>query len=210
MPRTEPFDNYSDRYDAWFEKNSAVYRAELETIRQILPSPGGMGLEVGVGSGKFAAPLGISIGVEPSEQMARKAERLNIQVFRGVAEDLPFPNDQFDFVLMVTTICFVDDVLASFREAFRVLKPGGSIVVGFVDKESELGKRYLEKRNTSVFYQEAVFFSTPEVCQYLRDAGFDDLTFKQTLIPSEKEGTIREGFGQGAFVAVKGIKRAGN
>jgi hypothetical protein len=75
--------------------------------------------------------------------------------------------------------------------------------VGFVDKESELGKRYLEKRNTSVFYQEAVFFSTPEVCQYLRDAGFDDLTFKQTLIPSEREETIREGFGQGAFVPRK-------
>ncbi len=209
MPKTEPFDNYSDRYDAWFEKNSAAYRAELETIRQILPPSGGKGLEVGVGSGKFAAPLGISIGVEPSERMARKAERLNIQVFRGVAEELPFPNDQFDFVLMVTTICFVDDIFTSFQEAFRVLKPGGSIIVGFVDKESELGKRYFEKRNTSVFYQEAVFFSTPEVCQYLRDAGFGDLTFKQTLIPSERDGTIREGFGQGAFVAVKGVKRAG-
>jgi hypothetical protein len=90
MPKTEPFDQYSDRYDAWFEKNSAVYRAELEAIRRMLPPRESKGLEVGVGSGKFAVPLGISIGVEPSEQMARKAERLNIQVVRGVAEDLPF------------------------------------------------------------------------------------------------------------------------
>jgi SAM-dependent methyltransferase len=207
MPKTEPFERYSDRYDEWFERHCEIYHAELEAIRQLIPSPHAKGLEVGIGSGKFAVPLGIKIGVEPSETMAAKAERHGIRVVRGVAEDLPFSDAEFDFVLMVTTICFVDDILKSFQEAFRVLKPGGCIIVGFVDKESELGKQYMDKRNTSLFYKEATFFSTQEVCNYLTDAGFVNLTFKQTLIPGETQETIQDDFGKGAFVAVKAVKQ---
>ncbi len=117
----------------------------------MMPSPEARGLEVGVGSGKFAVPLGIKIGVEPAEKMAVKAEKQGIRVFRDVAEELPFSDSEFDFVLMVTTICFVEDILKSFREAFRVLKPRGCIIVGFVDKESELGKQNLDRRDTSFF-----------------------------------------------------------
>ena len=207
MPKTEAFEKHSDRYDEWFERNRDVYHAELEAIRQLMPHhPQSNGLEVGVGSGKFAVPLGIKIGVEPSEKMAIKAERQGIRVFRHVAENLPFPDSEFDFVLMVTTICFVDDILESFREAFRVLKPRGCIIVGFVDKESELGKHYSDKRNTNVFYKEATFFSAQEVCEYLTDAGFGDLTFRQTLIPGEKQQMIQSGFGKGGFVVIKGVK----
>ena len=140
------------------------------------------------------------------ERMAAKAEKQGIRVFRGVAEDLPFSDSEFDFVLMVTTICFVDNVLKSFREAFRVLKPHGCIIVGFVDRESELGRQYSENRDTSVFYKEATFFSTREVHQYLMDAGFGDMIFKQTLISGEAQEMIQDGFGKGAFVVIKGEK----
>ncbi len=206
MPKIKPFEKYSDRYDEWFEKNNDIYHAELETIRQLMPPLPGNGLEVGVGSGKFAVPLGIKIGVEPSEKMAIKAERQGIRVFRHVAENLPFSDSAFDFVLMVTTICFVDDILKSFTEAFRVLKPYGCIIIGFVDKESELGKHYTDKRNTSVFYKVATFFSTQQVCKFLAEAGFGDFTFKQTLIPGETQEKIQNGFGKGAFIVIKATK----
>ena len=206
MPKTEPFDRYSDRYDEWFERNRDVYNAELEAIRELIPFPQAKGLEVGVGSGKFAVPLGIKIGVEPSERMAAKAESHGIRVFRNVAEDLPFGDCEFDFVLMVTTICFVDDIIKSFKEALRVLKPHGHIIVGFVDKESALGKRYLDKRDTSLFYKEATFFSAQEVGSHLMAAGFGDLNFRQTLIPGETRESIQDGFGKGAFVVAKAVK----
>ncbi|MBN2382565.1 class I SAM-dependent methyltransferase [bacterium] len=206
MPKTGPFEEYSARYDEWFERNLTVYHYELEAILELLPAPEANGLEVGVGSGKFAVPLGIKTGVEPSEKMAIKAVKQGIRVIRSVAEDLPFFDSTFDYVLMVTTICFVDDILKSFREAFRVLKPYGCIIVGFVDKESELGKQYREKRNASVFYKEATFFSTQQVCTYLTDAGFGDFTFKQTLIPGETKVMIQNGFGRGAFVVAKAVK----
>ena len=207
MPNIEPFENHSDRYDEWFEAHADAYYAELEAVRLVIPPPPARGLEVGVGSGKFAVPLRIRIGVEPSEKMAGKAEEQGIRVLRGVAEKLPFPAAEFDFVLMVTTICFVDDILQSFKEAFRVLKPGGCIIVGFVDKESELGKEYIAKRDESVFYKDATFFSTQEVSGHLKDAGFENPSFKQTLIPGEPQGTIRDGFGTGAFVVAKSVKQ---
>ena len=205
MPKTAPFEKYSDAYDAWFEKHGEAYDAELEAIRRLIP-PDAEGMEVGIGSGKFAVPLGIKVGVEPAKQMAIKAREQGIRVYPGVAEALPFSDDAFDFVLMVTTICFVNDVVKSFREARRVLKPGGCIIVGFVDKESELGRRYEERKEGDKFYREATFFSAREVLEYLEEAGFEIAEIRQTLAPGKPAGTVLDGFGRGAFVAIKGVK----
>ena len=206
MPKTEPFEKHSDAYDEWFKKNIDLYEAELEAIRQLIPPPGAEGMEVGVGSGKFAAPLGIKIGVEPSEKMAIKARTQGINVYPGVAEKLPFSDGRFDFVLMVTTICFVDNVIKSFKEVFRVLKPGGCIIIGFVDKESELGRQYADKKEKSKFYKVASFLSTQEVLKYLKKAGFGIVKIRQTLISGELPKTILDDFGRGAFVVIKGVK----
>ncbi|MEE4607952.1 MAG: class I SAM-dependent methyltransferase [Desulfobacteraceae bacterium] len=206
MPKIEAFQRYSDAYDAWFQENADKYEAELALIRRLLPPSGARGMEVGIGSGKFAVPFGIRIGVEPSREMALKARQHGIQVIAGVAEHLPLSDDCFDFVLMVTTICFVDDAAAAFAEAHRVLKPGGGLIVGFVDKESDLGRRYDANRNQSRFYREATFFSTREVMDHLEAAGFRIDRIEQTLIPGDKGGRILEGFGQGAFVGLRGVK----
>jgi ubiquinone/menaquinone biosynthesis C-methylase UbiE len=207
MPKIEAFEKFSDEYDRWFDNHPDWYTAELEAIRQLIPPAGEEGMEVGVGSGKFAGPLGIKIGVEPSEKMASKARLQGIDVHSGIAEKLPFSNGRFGFVLMVTTICFVDDIAKSLREAFRVLKTGGFIIVGFVDRESELGKQYSEKKENSKFYKDVTFFSTPEVLKYLQGSGFVITNVLQTLIPGELPKTILEGFGRGAFVAIRGMKK---
>ncbi len=206
MPNIEPFEKYSDEYDNWFDYHIDFYQAEFEAIRRLMPPAGANGVEVGAGSGKFAIPLGIRIGVEPSEKMARKARLRGVDVFPGIAEELPFYDELFDFVVMVTTICFVDDVVKSFREALRVLKPGGFVIVGFVDRESELGRKYIEKEESSKFYKNATFFSATEVLQYLKESGFTVTNVLQTLIHGESPKTILEGFGKGAFIVVKGMK----
>jgi len=205
VPKTAPFEAFSDAYEQWFETHREAYELEVRAVKSLLP-PVGRGLEVGVGSGRFAAPLGIAVGVEPSTQMAARARSRGIRVLKGVAENLPVSNASFDFVLMVTTICFVDDVDASLREALRVLRPGGVIVIGFVDRESELGRAYLQRKNDSRFYRPATFFSTPEVLAHMSRSGFGSFHVRQTLIPGNGEQAIEDGFGRGAFVVARGVK----
>jgi len=83
------FDECTADYDAWFDSHHDLYQAELAAVRSLLPTCG-KGIEIGVGTGRFAASLGIAVGVEPSPQMAEMARLRGINVIEGVAEDLPF------------------------------------------------------------------------------------------------------------------------
>jgi SAM-dependent methyltransferase len=206
-PLTEPFDQFRDAYEEWFVRNHESYLLELDALRQLMPSGFSSSLEVGVGTGLFAQPLGIGTGVEPSPAMAEFARNRGIKVFHGVAESLPFPDSSFDLLLMVTTVCFVDDALSAFSEARRVLTAGGCILVGFVDRESDLGQRYQENRHGSRFYRDATFYSVTEVISLLERAGLSIAETRQTLIDGEA-GAILDGWGRGAFVVIKAVKLA--
>jgi len=140
------FEVEAERYDRWFDSHRAAYESEVEAIRAALPVPHGHGLEIGVGTGRFATPFGIMEGVEPAAAMRRIAEARGIHAVEGVAETLPFDDETFDFALMVTTICFVSDPARSCCEAWRVLKPGGRFLVGLVDLDSFLGREYETRR----------------------------------------------------------------
>lgn len=201
MANTNAFDLHSDDYDRWFDDHEVLYQAELKALQTVVPKHG-EGLEIGVGSGQFADPLGIRTGVEPSEEMAAKARLRGINVYPGVAEQVPFPDENFDYVLMVTTICFVDDIEQSFREAWRILRKNGVLILGFVDRESEIGRAYLARKEESVFYREATFYSTEEVLSYVKRAGFTNPTIMQTLFSEKPIDTIRPGYGIGSFVVI--------
>ena len=116
MPRTEPFEQHPDRYDQWFERHPHVFAAEVRALRSLMPRDG-RGLEIGVGTGRFAERLGIGKGVDPSPVMRRRGRERGINVREGVAEDLPYADGQFEVAVLVTTICFVDDVETSLAEA---------------------------------------------------------------------------------------------
>jgi ubiquinone/menaquinone biosynthesis C-methylase UbiE len=207
MARIEPFEKYSKEYDEWFIKNQNIYLVELNAIKSLIPSDK-FGVEIGVGTGRFALPLGIKVGLEPSKKMAEISRKRGIQVYEGVAEKLPFNDETFDFILLVTTICFVDDLEESFKEAYRVLKTDGFILIGFVDKESELGKSYQLKMEKSKFYKDATFYSVKEVIDMLKKINFKDMIIKQTVFFSQtgKLESIEDGYGNGSFVVIKANK----
>ncbi|KAA0888393.1 class I SAM-dependent methyltransferase [Oryzomonas rubra] len=203
------FNENAADYDIWFDSNSDLYQAELQALRLFIPGNKN-GIEIGVGTGRFAVPLGIPIGVEPAPQMAELARQRGIVVVEGIAEVLPFADSSFDFAVMVTVVCFLDDVLQAFREAFRILKPSGLLIVGFIDRESELGRKYNQKKAHSMFYRDATFYSVNELEALLVKAGFSAFSYRQTLLPEESSLlTVKDGYGSGGFVVVCAHKKEG-
>ncbi len=216
MPKTKPFDENYEQYEEWFENNKYAYLSELKAVKHFIPEdkkgidPIGItsnGVEIGIGSGKFAIPLGIKVGIDPSKAMAKLARERGLKVYIGVGEKLPFGSSSFDFALMVTTICFLNNVEKSFSEVKRILKPGGSFIIGFVDKQSALGKQYLRYKNGNVFYKIAEFFSTKQVLEIFKNTGFKDFEIVQTVFGElssiNEVQNFRDGYGEGGFVVIK-------
>jgi len=207
MPRISAFQQHVEEYEAWFGEHLWVYQAELRAVKSLLPLQT-RGLEIGLGSGRFAAPLDIRIGIEPSAQMGAIALERGVPVIQGIAEALPLKSGIFDFALMVTTICFVDNPQQSVREAYRVLRNGGHLVIGLVDRDSPIGQVYLEHKEESVFYREATFFNVREVLNMLKESGFGEFEFRQTIFGRLDEVKASEpvklGYGDGSFVVVRG------
>jgi len=201
------FDQNTLEYDQWFEKHSAVYQSEILAIQQAIPQ-NKKGIEIGVGTGRFAEPLNIKFGVEPSENMAKLAKQRGIKVYKAHAENLPIDNATFDFVLMVTTVCFLSDISKAFSEVHRILKPNGEVILATIDKNSELGRIYEKEKFSNKFYSDAHFHSTEELTAILQQSRFQKFQYWQTLT-SLKENEIEQpekGYGKGSFVVIKANK----
>lgn len=201
------FDRYYKRYDSWYTKNKFAYLSELEALKKVIP-PNGKGLEIGVGTGRFASSLGIKYGIDPSKNMLKIAQKRGVNVRQGWGEKLPFARSTFDYIVIIITICFVKNPYKVLAQARRVLKRNCKIIIGIIDKNSFLGKFYRSKK--SVFYTRANFFGIRELAGLMKVAGFRHLSYYQTIyalphkiISVEKP---KKGFGEGGFVVISGKK----
>ena len=142
--------------------------------------------------------------------MREKAKKRGIRGMDAFAENLPYADKSKDAVLMVTTICFVDDIYKSFREVHRVLKDDGHFIIGFVDKTSPLGKFYLKHKDENVFYRDAIFFGTEELYGLLEDTGFKISNTFQTVFGKIEEinevQNVLVGYSRGGFIVIKAKK----
>jgi len=202
------FNRYAERYDKWFDLNPFVFKSELIVLRKVLPKDG-IGVEIGVGTGRFASSLNIKIGIDPSISMLRIAKKRKINLVRAVSEDLPFLDSSIDFLLMNTVLCYVNDPIRSIREARRVLRPNGKLIIGMIDGDSFLGRIY--KSNGSSFYKDARFYPVLDVLSWLRRFDFGEIEVFQTMFKKTSEikeiEPVKEGYGEGGFVVISSKKR---
>src|SRR3972149_5949690 len=199
------FEEAALEYDEWFETHEWVYKSEVEAIKNLIPETG-EGIEIGVGTGRFSVPFGIKVGVEPAKAMAEIARKRGIHVYEAKAENLPFHANSFDFALMVTTLCFLEDTFHALKEIKRILKPTGKIVIGMLDEDSPPGKLCEEKRKKSKFYRDARFYSVNQVLDWLKKLKFNNLQTVQTIFKNPDKiqslEPIEKGFGKGLFVVI--------
>jgi len=175
------FDSEAENYDSWYETKLGKFVDEVETrcaFSLLLLEKGKRVLDIGCGSGNFSfklAKMGYRVvGVDLSEEMlaiAKKravAEGLDIEFITMDAHHLDFADDSFDCVFSMAVYEFLDDSEKALEEMFRVTRPGGTIIMGTINRGSDWGRLY----TSPAFMEKTVFkyakLATPEEIETLK------------------------------------------
>ncbi len=186
------FDKYAERYDSWFERNWIIAHNELRVLREFsIENPS---LEVGVGSGFFASRLRVSLGIDPSWNMLKIAKMRGVDVIQALGEMLPIRNNCFKTILIIVTLCFVEEPEKLIQECIRILKDYGKIIICIIPRDSSWGKHYIElSKKEHPFYSKAKFYTIRQIQELLQKhklkhtKTIGTLTFKPEEEPRQEE-----------------------
>ena len=169
--------NATRAYDAWCRRpqNKAAIERELQLMMDLLaPMPGRSALDIGCGTGiglRALSDSGLQVtGIDPSTYMldlsihslGNKAD-----LHRGMAEDLPFEDNEFHYACIVKTLEFVEDLEKSIQEACRVTKD--RLFIGIINRYALSGKSSWPKTGAlPAQFENARFFSLWELKKVLR------------------------------------------
>ncbi|MBT3338854.1 MAG: class I SAM-dependent methyltransferase [Anaerolineae bacterium] len=127
-----PFDHF-DLLAPIYEKVIPASATEA-MLRELNPSPSCRLLDAGGGTGRVSGSLQEHVGsVVLSDismgMLKQAAEKDNLRPTCALTEAMPFADDYFDCVLMVDALHHVNDQVQTARELWRIIKPGGRIVI---------------------------------------------------------------------------------
>ncbi len=169
----------ANHYDEYYltEFGKEVDRQEKALVKEFLEQvPVKQILELGCGTGhwtQFFSELGYTItATDNSEAMLAIAHNKNKNAVFQKADvlNLPFSAYQFEFIVSITMLEFVDDINKAFNEIYRILKPEGWLLLGSLNINSALG---ITKNNNDIFRnahffkgrinKTIIFFGTPQL-----------------------------------------------
>ena len=139
-------------------------------------------LEIGFGSGifikKYMSHVSKIAGIDHSEDMVKLAFDINRKLVEsgkaefkhGIASSLPWADSEFTVVAAIEVFFFLDETEKTLKEIFRVLKPGGRLVIEMAyNKDDGVDhKKYMKKMNLKLY-------SGEEIRNLLKKAGFNDI-----------------------------------
>ena len=167
--RIDIANSYDDYYNTDFGKK--VDLIEKEIIKDIISEISrDQMLELGCGTGhwtEFFLKEGFELTAldisEPMLELAR-AKGLNAKFIKGDTVKLPFADETFRVIASITMLEFVQNQDVVLREMYRVLKPGGYLILGSINASSILGKN---KESDEVF-KNAKLLTYSELTQKLQ------------------------------------------
>lgn len=158
----------------WLSRQAVVGRA----IRALSAKSQGRILDIGCNSGAFLSTFNTKWeheGVELSNTLSEVArERLpGCRIHSLPFEDLEFESDTFDVVTSFAVIEHVYDPQRFVREAFRILKPGGLLVLMTGDRESKMARRYGADWPLYLSPDHVSYFNADSLLTLVRLVGFE-------------------------------------
>jgi ubiquinone/menaquinone biosynthesis C-methylase UbiE/DNA-binding transcriptional ArsR family regulator len=154
----------------------AAIRAALadKPFRSLLDLGTGTGRMLELFGGEIERGLGLDLSLDMLLLARDRLERAGLKhcsVRQGDLYDLPLANDTFDVVILHQVLHFLDDGARAIKEAARVLRPGGRLlVVDFAPHEQEfLRERFAHRR---------LGFAAETVTQWLTAAGLEPVLHK--------------------------------
>ena len=172
MVKNELFDAQAAEYELWYRTPEGRYADALEKglfLRLIQPESGQSVLDIGCGTGHnlaFFRELGLKVtGIDASEPMLDIASGklgTDVKLHCGHAEELPFENNSFDIVTLITVMEFVSEPIKVLKEAARVARE--QIYLGILNKASLLAvNRRIKGKFRDSIYNQARFYSIWEI-----------------------------------------------
>lgn len=170
-------------YDAWYATplGATAHALELAVVEDMArPRAGERALDVGCGTGVYTAWLAASgvavtgIDIDSARLDAARRKLPAVTFLAADATALPFSNGEFDLVLAVTLLCFLDEHRrqAAVAELVRVTRPGGRIVIGELARASLwAAQRRLKGWRGSATWRRAHFTTAGELRGLLAGAG---------------------------------------
>ncbi len=161
-------------------------------------------LDAGCGVGGSSIYLAKNIGCRvtgitlSNKQVSLAKENAKINKVDGLVTfqemdymETKFPNESFDIVWGIESICYAPDKLKFIEESFRILKPGGRIIVGdgFIVNEDMVGRDKIEIRKVLDGWFVDSVDSIDTFSRYLRKAGFMNISYEditKNVMPSSK------------------------
>ncbi|KUG04758.1 methyltransferase [hydrocarbon metagenome] len=177
-------DEIAKNYDEWYSTEIGSFIDMVETqaaLALFTPQAGTKILDAGCGTGNFSIKLSqsgcIVTGIDISPDMlniarSKTRDELSIEYLEMDLRKLDFPDEFFDGVFSMAAFEFIEEAEKVYQELYRILKPGGKLLIGTINKDGSWGKLYqkIAQEDQNSVFSHAVFYNIDDLSQLnLRD-----------------------------------------